>query len=232
MGGRPRRSRLHKNANQVELGLDVDPAWVVYVLCDPRVSDPVERIRYVGVTRVGVDERLKRHLKEARSGRTTHRHCWIRQLLSEGLAPIVEAVDPGTQERAWDRSESAWINHFRSLGCRLTNSCDGGLGVLNPSRETREKISRARCSPGFSAKLSSQEYRSKMSATVRARWEDPDFRVRCSAAQKAVWADPERKAERDALHRAAMARPEVRAKLSAASRASWARRKAAAQAAA
>lgn len=39
--------------------------------------------------------------------------------------------------------ERAWIGHYRRLGADLTNSTEGGRGGLNPSEETRRKMSAA-----------------------------------------------------------------------------------------
>ena len=139
------RSPAPVNPDQLGLLLDVPPAWVIYVLCDPRESDPIQRIRYVGVTRGSVKKRFQNHITESRRGVKTYKCNWVRSLLAIGLLPILEEIDIGASERSWDNSEISWIRHFRDKGCPLTNTTDGGDGTPGHvvSQETRMKIGEA-----------------------------------------------------------------------------------------
>ena len=104
----------------------------IYALCDPRDDS----IRYVGRT-VNLKDRYKNHLR-AKWG--THRCCWIKGLKEFGLKPkmtILEIVE----ESECRESEIWWIMHLRENGCDLTNHSDGGDGLLNPTPDTRKKMS-------------------------------------------------------------------------------------------
>jgi len=104
----------------------------IYALCDPR--DDV--IRYVGRT-VNLKDRYRSHLR-AKWG--THRCCWIKGLKEIGLKPkmiVLEVVD----ESKCRSAEMWWIAHLKDVGYDLTNHSDGGDGILNPTPDTREKMS-------------------------------------------------------------------------------------------
>ena len=121
-----------KCTEQTELPLDAAPTWWIYVLCDPRETDPVQRVRYVGVTTKSVGVRLSGHLHEARhfydtrGGRQTHKANWIRSLLDEGVLPVAEVVDCGVGERSW-----------QSLGLRrgAAHQCVQYVLIQNIERE-------------------------------------------------------------------------------------------------
>jgi hypothetical protein len=117
----------------------------VYALVDPRQpKDYASRIRYIGVTLRTPGVRFAKHIDEARySRRDYHRLRWIRSVLRDGLVPEVEVLERVTEDRLFDR-ERAWIAAHRAIGCDLTNSTDGGEGIVNPSPEMRRKGSLAK----------------------------------------------------------------------------------------
>ena len=105
----------------------------VYVLVDP-----IGEIRYVGVTNKP-RKRFNGHLSDRAH---THKARWIRRLAAAGQKPIMRVIQeiPASQ---WVPAERYWVNHFRGLGCPLTNSTDGGDGVvgLRWSDEQRQRAS-------------------------------------------------------------------------------------------
>ena len=137
------RRRRYLGAQSV-LTLDGPLPFVIYLLCDPRVTDPVLRVRYVGVTK-DPKSRLKAHIAESKRGKVQTYKCnWIRHLISFGLLPEMDIIDPGSDGREWDKTEIAWIKYYRDLGCPLTNATVGGIGAYlgtgaHPSSEIREK---------------------------------------------------------------------------------------------
>jgi len=107
----------------------------VYALKDPRT----DAIRYVGITNQKLKDRLYQHTKE---NNRNHRCNWIKSILNIGLSPEIEmlaTVDDSLRVEA----EKGWIAFFRKIGADLVNATDGGEGLLNPSKETRIKLSRA-----------------------------------------------------------------------------------------
>src|SRR5258708_18627919 len=101
----------------------------IYVLVDPRT----EEIRYVGGTNRSLKARLGRHL--AARGKN-HRVAWLALLKRRGLIPLIRVVQQ-VPVQYYAEAERYWIAYFRTMGCRLVNSTDGGDGLLNPTEEIR-----------------------------------------------------------------------------------------------
>ena len=128
---------------------------VIYVLVDPRNGE----IRYVGyTTRPG--KRHKEDLDEA-TRQNNRRAYWIRALSKLGQKPIFRVLQKiNAQECA--NAECYWIREMTRQGCCLVNGTAGGDGVVEPSWETRLKISTAQL-----GRKRSYECRAKISATLR-----------------------------------------------------------------
>ncbi|WP_395088910.1 GIY-YIG nuclease family protein [Armatimonas sp.] len=109
----------------------------IYTLSDPRTGD----VRYVGITGLALKKRLNRHVSMGRKQAPYYVSTWIHQLLEQGTKPeirLIETTDDLYRERYW-------IQHYRSLGARLTNlseGCEGQIG-MERSEETRQKIRQA-----------------------------------------------------------------------------------------
>lgn len=178
-----RSRRPSVNPDQTTLPLDSGPAWVVYALCDPRETDPVKRVRYVGKTK-NTDHRLAQHISESRRGEKTHKCNWIRSLLELGLFPLIEIIDPGSECRAWDRTEVDWIKYYQTMGARLTNGTKGGDGVnLVVARKWSEE-ERAKHIRAMTGHEVSQQARERIGNATRARMMDPEQRRRISERMK------------------------------------------------
>lgn len=95
-------------------------------------------IRYVGYTSKTLKTRLIQHLSEARKGFQSHRCKWIRSVVSKGEFPKILLLETVNEEN-WSERERFWIARF---GVRLTNDTAGGDGLINPSIEVRNRISR------------------------------------------------------------------------------------------
>ena len=95
----------------------------VYGLCDPATAE----LRYIGITVHRVSLRFAQHKHEALRGRDNSRkNNWFASVLRTGAEPsifVIEEVDGNGFE-----DECFYIEYFRSLGCRLTNTAPGGEG--------------------------------------------------------------------------------------------------------
>lgn len=98
-------------------------------------------VRYIGKS-VDIKTRFRKHILRAKSGEDSWKNNWIRQLLAKNLKPIIEIIEEVNIEN-WQEREVYYIDKFRKLGCNLTNSTDGGEGMLNPTKEIRDKLSKA-----------------------------------------------------------------------------------------
>ena len=109
----------------------------IYFLSDPR--DPLN-IRYVGKTSKDLRHRLSIHLSSTSLSNKTHKNNWIKSLLILDIIPIITLIEEVSDE-CWVEREIFWIKYYRDSGFNLTNSTDGGEGMLNPSEDTRNKLS-------------------------------------------------------------------------------------------
>lgn len=127
-------------------------------------------IRYVGQTTIGVDRRLREHIKRAKSAvKPVHRDNWIMSVIRSGGAINVVVL----QENAvWNESEREWIERLRQSS-KLVNATAGGEGMLGAPAELRERISRA----------------------VKSLWLSEDYRSKAAGSRKgAPWSEAQKKA--------------------------------------
>lgn len=101
-----------------------------------------DNVRYVGKTVQKLEQRLKEHIRVAKSGKVkNHRTNWINSILKSGLIPIIKEIDRCT----WNKSselEQYYIKHYKDLGYDLVNETFGGEGNLGykKSSETISKL--------------------------------------------------------------------------------------------
>src|SRR6185436_1904636 len=111
---------------------------IIYCLIDPRDYN----IRYVGRTN-NLIRRLAEHKTKCYTENSIyHTAKWLRKLHKLGLEPIAKILEECSLENCHER-EIFWIARGRLLGWKLTNSTDGGDGMLNASLETRLKLSQS-----------------------------------------------------------------------------------------
>lgn len=109
----------------------------IYTLSDPRYPD---NIRYVGQTIKELKHRLSVHLSPTSLISKTHKNNWIKSLLDDNINPVINLIED-VLDNEWNSREIYWIKYYRDQGHNLTNSTDGGEGMLNPCEETRKKLS-------------------------------------------------------------------------------------------
>lgn len=96
----------------------------IYTLSDPRTG----QVRYVGKTGQELQRRLRGHIEKSRNLKNKwHVACWIRNLTSEGLSPIIETIRV-VEDQYIDETEVFCIAEYLRLGCDLTNGTKGGDG--------------------------------------------------------------------------------------------------------
>lgn len=134
-----------------------------------------EGARYIGVTKCRLNKRLREHRHEAKT-QDTRKARWLRKCLKNGVA--VRIVQVATvPEAEWPNWERAFIRRAKERGARLTNTCEGGLGLLGlpagilekrgqfwlgrkHTEQSKAKISAAKKNP-------SAETRAKISAAAK-----------------------------------------------------------------
>jgi hypothetical protein len=138
----------------------------IYGLIDPRTDE----IRYVGKAN-NLEQRFQSHQYDKSS---TRKARWIRSLAKKELTPKIMPLE-STDKENWEEAEQWWIAYFRQMNCDLLNHTDGGEGLKNPSKETREKISEIR-----KATFQVPEYRAWFDKWVQS----PERRKKISVSNK------------------------------------------------
>lgn len=140
---------------------DDTPFTYIYALVDPRNN----AIRYIGKSDKP-KRRLETHLIPYNLRNKTHKNAWINQLLKLGLKPKLETLD-WVPTSEWPAEEKKWIARFRNLpGPKLTNSTDGGDGLVGftHSEETKKRLSESN-----RGRIHSPESIEKIRASLKGR---------------------------------------------------------------
>jgi hypothetical protein len=137
----------------------------IYILIDPRDNT----VRYVGKTS-NPKYRLSGHISECKKENILHRRAkWIRNLLKEGLKPIITFIKvcPLSQ---FEKYESYYIKLYSSH--KLTNSDEDGQGNKNRKREVLDRQSKKSGKKVYQYKLDGtllKWFRSVRSAAVELK---------------------------------------------------------------
>jgi hypothetical protein len=130
-------------------------------LGDPQTNE----IRYVGKTTQSLRRRFLRHMATSDLKGPTHKNNWVKSLLKQGLAPILDVLEECVDVTSMNEAERFWIAYLRYVGARLTNATDGGDGLAAGSKRPAavvEKIRRA-----LKGRPKSEEHKRKISETKR-----------------------------------------------------------------
>ncbi|HOV78263.1 MAG TPA: hypothetical protein PLS24_09550 [Sedimentisphaerales bacterium] len=190
--------------------------WIIYSLSDPRTR----AVRYVGVTFRG-KARFNEHMSRAINGGKTHRDCWIRSLVTNGLKPEYSELEVGAGD-GWQDRERHWIALHRES---LTNHTDGGEGAPGyvPTPELRAKWSAMRKGvpysperhPAMLGRRHTPESVEKIRAASTGRKMPDSMRAKTSARRKGQPLSLEQKEKLAASHRGKTLTAEHRAKIAA-----------------
>lgn len=105
----------------------------IYGLIDPRDNS----LKYIGYTSKTLLERLSCHFKD-RISKDGYKDRWIRSLWSNhGLKPEIVLIED-ILENEWEEAEIFWIEYFKFIGCKLTNTAIGGMGRKAGTKLTEE----------------------------------------------------------------------------------------------
>jgi FtsZ-interacting cell division protein YlmF len=99
-------------------------------------SDP-ENIRYIGKA-IDIKKRLKRHLSSYELKRDTHKNRWIKLELLNGN-DIISTELYRFENENWQNVEIEWIDKYKKLGYKLTNSTIGGNGSLLTNEQIKKR---------------------------------------------------------------------------------------------
>lgn len=163
--------------------------FYTYLYFDPSTSQHL----YVGK---GKDKRAYQHLSKADNKHLSNR---IKKMADNGVAPTIRLYPQDSEQGALDL-EIFLISLIgrRDLGTgQLCNHTDGGDGLINPSQETRDKISKTLTgrpnkntgnAPGritsFRGKKRSEEFCENLSKSMMGKKRSEESKAKQSATSK------------------------------------------------
>jgi group I intron endonuclease len=153
--------------------------YTIYSLIDPNTGE----IRYIGLTILRPEERLRRHLEPSALKKHTHKNHWFLSLLSQGKRPILRIVQQweSIEHSLLREAEKYWIEYFKSAGCPLLNKTIGGEGVYGYKHTPEAKIKMSKAQKG---RKFTKEHREKIGEKSKGRDPSPETRAKLSAASK------------------------------------------------
>lgn len=118
--------------------------FYIYGLFDPITKE----LRYIGQTK-NPKKRYNQYLKNyylkgsKKTGKIRYVNNWVGSLIKNNLNPEIQILDKSLDFKEILELEKFYISYFRFLGCKLTNTTDGGEGTLGYkfSEEERKIIS-------------------------------------------------------------------------------------------
>lgn len=110
--------------------------YVIYGLFDPTTG----QLRYIGQTN-NPKKRLRDHCRPANLKDNSYKSNWIKSLGTK--KPIMQVLEIFDNPYVLEEHEDFYIEYFKSLGCKLTNSTKGGKGTIGyiHTPETRKIFS-------------------------------------------------------------------------------------------
>lgn len=145
--------------------IDEEAKYSVYTLREP----DSELIRYVGITKGTLKDRIRRHLNDKR---VNHRTCWFKKLKNLNQVPIIEMINDNLSEEEALYEEKQYIKLFKSCGANLVNGNDGGvLGKnLKGIKKTKEHIAKVTATKRKNGSfIHSEERKKRMSEKMKGR---------------------------------------------------------------
>jgi len=113
-------------------------AYKIYGIMSPITN----KIKYIGLTSLSIEERLKHHWKE-RKYSTTLKGKWLKELDNKNLKPTIIILEDDISYFEIGKKEKYYIKKYKDNGYELVNSTDGGEMSKTYIPEVREKISKS-----------------------------------------------------------------------------------------
>lgn len=158
-------------------------------------------IRYVGKTKLSLEERLRGHLKRLKGN--DHRANWIKGL---SKSPLIQLLAETNKEKVANTLEILLIAFYKSFGCRLVNGTEGGSGgsgFKGRKHSIESKLKMSKCPWNYRKHLS-KETKRKMSESHKGKKKNPhslETKQKISKTLKGKKLTPERIKKSSEAHR-------------------------------
>lgn len=106
-----------------------------------KITNKINNKQYVGLTEKSIIERFEQHIKLSKNGKY-YLHNAIKKYGKDNF--IIEEIEKCNSIDELKQREIYWIKKLNSKTPNGYNMTDGGDGLLNPSSEIREKMSKAK----------------------------------------------------------------------------------------
>lgn len=146
--------------------------FILYHLCHPDTDE----IRYVGITKNGLKNRLNSHLKTPTN---TNIKCWFDELKRENKTPKIKEVKKCDTYYDLLISEINEIKTLRENGFNLLNILDGGNANPMLGRKHSD-LSKKSISLKNKGRILSEKNKQIIKDNLLKRWNDPDYRKKMS----------------------------------------------------
>lgn len=160
----------------------------IYTLTDPRDG----AVRYVGVTKLSLRERLRLHQVQGRK-RQDSRGRWLHELAAAGLQPVIAPLEHLADGADWAAAEQAAIERFGGTA-KLLNRAKGGPSSTGAAHTAESRERHANATRRQYADASAREAQSERLRASHAR---PEVRekIRAAALRREAGRSPEQRAE-------------------------------------
>lgn len=143
----------------------------LYGLYDPLTGD----LKYIGIS-VRPKERLVNHCNESSH---SPKSIWIKSIMDKGYRPYLYIFEKIRVGDDWAAIEMAYIRFAIAIGVDLTNSTDGGEGVLNLRGEPKKRMLNT-----WPGRKHSQDSIIKIGIASKGRVHDESWRKNMSVKMK------------------------------------------------
>jgi len=151
--------------------------YYIYTLSE----DTIENVRYIGYSK-DPRHRLRVHQRESNLRVKNHKTDWIKKMIKEEKEIILNIIDSAKDDEI-KKLEKYYIKKYRDDGYNLTNSTDGGDGLINPTPEVRERMSKNNPRLGLNkGRKLSEELKKRLSDANKGKTVSEETRRKLSIA--------------------------------------------------
>lgn len=147
-----------------------------------KIENEINGKIYIGITTKALSERIASHIHEKKSH--------VQKALNKyGLQSFtISVIDSAESKKILCKKEQYWIQHYNSKHPNGYNHTDGGDGLINPSKEVRDKISQTlqghSATEGFTGHKHKEESKKQNGEKHKKIWSNLEYRKKQFKSRK------------------------------------------------